>query len=464
MVSNLHEKADGLSRMVSNLHEKSDGLSGMNTDLSLKDDSLARMITNISEKADSLLERIDKLNQQITYPEYKDMLVKINKKIQNDNEQGIIPIIIDCEHPIFNHFLEPVIRELYKLPEHKFDIFFGELIKSDGASYFYYNEENAFPISIYSKIAGNMVFLSPNSHAKGPISALKIVFGHGILSTKISFLTKDEYEDFNIYCISGKLSEIRLHKILEKYGLKNKVEVITGGYPKLDILFQGTHPSKNEIFTRLNLDSSKKTLLYAPSWDKGLSLREFGLSIIETILQNKDYNLIVKLHPNSFRSTDDNNYMFYTGGKNWKDQFRSFFKNSNFRFMQDYNIVELLIISDIMITDISSVALEFLVLDKPVIYLDCPRFEETLKELYYHYNNYSYNELIENPYCNAGRHVGLVNYDHKKILEDVSFLIKNPDYKINERKEYSGQILSNKGHASEFYANMIITKFNEFIQ
>jgi hypothetical protein len=421
--------------------------------------SLSEIVTNLSQNVNILLEKTDNLQHQIDIFEIAE---RINRRIQRDNELNIIPIMIDCEYPIFNHFLEPVIQELFQIKEYKFDFFFGELNRGDGSSYFCYNNENSFPVSIYNKIIENVIFLSPVTLVKGPVYALKIIIDHGICSSKTEFLPKELYENFNIYCVTGKLFETKIKKILIKYELQNKVEVINGGYPKSDKLFQENHPSKKDIFKKLNMDPEKKTLLYAPSWDKGLSLREFGVPLIDIILKNDDYNLIVKLHPNSFRSKNDNYYIHYTGGIDWKQQFMPYSHKQNFSFILDFNIIESLIISDIMITDLSSVALEFLAFEKPVIYLDCPNFEETYKELYSSYNYFSYKELLEDPYSNAGRHVGLINYDYKTILDDISFLIKNPDYKINERKEYSKKILSNKGHASEFYANMIISKFFEY--
>jgi hypothetical protein len=415
--------------------------------------SLSVMITNLSQKVEILTIKTD--NLQLNIDNFKKIEI-INGKIKRDNELNIIPIIIDCEYPQFNQFLEPVIHELTKISNQKFDLFFCELNNGDGASYFCYNKENVFPVSICSKIIGNIIFLSPIILNKGPESALKIIIDHGICSAKYTFHAKESFENFNIYCVTGDLNEDKIHKNLEKYGLLDKVEIIKGGYPKSDYLFNDTYSSKNKIFTNLNLDSRKKTLLFAPSWEKGLSLMEFGVSLVDTILQNEDYNLIVKLHPNSFTS-------LLNVGINWKEQFEPYSNNPNFSFVLDLNINEALLISDIMITDLSSVALEFLALDKLVVYLDCPKFEEIYNELYPSFRiEHSYKELLENPYCNAGRHVGLINYDHKKILEDISFLIENPDYKINERKEYSKQILSNKGHASEFYSKMIVSKFIEY--
>jgi hypothetical protein len=410
------------------------------------------------DKVNQIDDKISQLTEYIYTRDINDIARKINKRIKKDNRRNIIPVIIDCQCPQFSQHLEPIIEELLKIKEQKIDLFFGEKIAETGECYSSYIKENAFPVEIYQKLQGYMIFLSPRIHDTGPKSALRIIMGHGICSAKISIHTKEKYESFDIYCVTGKLNESKIKRNLEKLGLKDTV--VNVGYPKSDKLYQGALPGRNDIFSRLHLDSRKKTLLYAPSWDHGLSLREFGTSLVDTILQNKDYNLIIKLHPNSFCSPQDNNYITLTGGINWEQEFSPFMNYPNCAFVKEFKIDELLTVSDIMITDLSSVALEFLALNKPVIYLDCPAFEENCNAS--PHVDISYSELLENPLCNAGRHVGLVNYNYKSIIDDINFLINNPDYKLKERQEYSEKILSNKGCASKVCANMMIERFKQY--
>jgi len=394
---------------------------------------------------------------------YKRKIIKINKKISNNNKQNIIPIIIDCELSTLNQYLEPVVEELIKIPGQLFEFYFGETIKDAGSSYIRYNKKNTFPVEIYPYLKGNMIFLSPHIYPKGPPSALKIFFDHAICSAKFSHHPEYYYTYYDIHCVTGKINEEKVLKILKQFNLSNKVKVVNIGYPKSDKLFNGLL-SKNDIFEKLKLDPRKKTILYAPSWEEGLSLREYGLSMIEEILKNKEINFIIKPHPVSLVSKKDKNYQFYCGGINWSEKLSRFKNNSNFVFYKNNQIDELLTISDIMITDLSSVALEFIILEKPVIYLDCPKFEKAFKTIYKEFNDISYSDLLNNPLCNAGRHVGLVNYDYKTINDNINFIIKNPDYKINERLEYANNLLSNKGISSKVCSNMIIDNFVKYIE
>jgi len=395
---------------------------------------------------------------------YKNNKIKrINKRISDNNKQNIIPVIIDCELSTLNQYLEPVIEELIKIPGQIFEFYYGETIKGAGSSYIKYNKKNAFPVEIYQYLVGDMIFLSPHIYPKGPSNALKIFFDHAICSAKFSHHPKNYYENYDIHCVTGKLNEEKVLKILDQFKMRDKVKVINIGYPKSDKLFQGFF-LREKIFNKLKLNPIKKTVLYAPSWEEGLSLREFGLSLIDVILKNSELNLIIKPHPGSLVSIKDKNYKFYTGGINWEKNLSQFSNKKNCIFVKDFKIDELLVVSDIMITDLSSVALEFIVLNKPVIYLDCPKFEETFKKVYKEFNNVSYSDLLNNPLCNAGRHVGLVNYDYKTINDDINFIINNPDYKVNERLEYANNLLSNKGISSKVCSNMIIDNFVKYIE
>jgi len=389
---------------------------------------------------------------------------RINNKIKSNNKNNIIPVIIDCEVITLNQYLEPVVEELLKLKNYKFNFYFGESKKRNGISYCCYKRKNAFSNKLYQYLKGDMVFLSPHIYPKGPPNALKIFFDHSMCNTKYSFHPKEYYNNYNIYCVTGKLNKEKVIKRINELDLNNKIKVTDIGFPKTDKLFNGNLPCKIKVFSKINLEADKKTILYAPSWEKGLSLREYGIDLIKSILDNKELNLIVKLHPVSLISKNDDNYNFYTGGLDWLENISKFKHHSNFVFINDMKIDEYLYISDIMITDLSSAALEFLVLDKPVIYLDCPAFEETYNTLYSLYSNISYSELLNDPDSNAGRHVGLINHDYRTILNDIEYLISNPAYKKNERKEYSDLLLFNKGIASKTAAEMILENYRELYE
>ncbi|MCK4441408.1 MAG: CDP-glycerol glycerophosphotransferase family protein, partial [Sulfurovaceae bacterium] len=109
------------------------------------------------------------------------------------------------------------------------------------------------------------------------------------------------------------------------------------------------------------IDKKKKTILYMPTWGE---LSSFNIYIDSIIKLNKSYNLLIKLHHN----TD-----YLELGK--IDNIKS--KNITY-FGANDNSLELLSVSDIVISDYSGAIFDAIYCDKPVVLLDLPR-EKLLK-------------------------------------------------------------------------------------
>ena len=110
-----------------------------------------------------------------------------------------------------------------------------------------------------------------------------------------------------------------------------------------------------------------------------------------------------------------------------------------------------------MITDVSSVALEFIVLDKPVIYIDCPEyFKKTLEKVYSEFGNSNPDYVKNDPKANAGRHVGLIVKDINELPEAIYRSINNPTEFSDKRKKLAEKLCYNPGNASNVAANRIL--------
>ena len=133
------------------------------------------------------------------------------------------------------------------------------------------------------------------------------------------------------------------------------------GNPRYDVWhnknFHNEARRKYEKF----IDKKKKTILYMPTWGE---LSSFNIYIDSIIKLNKSYNLLIKLHHN----TD-----YLELGK--IDNIKS--KNITY-FGANDNSLELLSVSDIVISDYSGAIFDAIYCDKPVVLLDLPR-EKLLK-------------------------------------------------------------------------------------
>jgi len=130
----------------------------------------------------------------------------------------------------------------------------------------------------------------------------------GIKHVQVFHGTSDKIYDYRKDVLNYDLFFIPGYEAYNRYKkrglLKNNTGVLIG-YSKLDRVFKG-ELKRDEELSKLKLDASKKTVLYAPTWqDRAFnsSWRKFRLTIAMKLPEN--INLIVKLHPNIKRYKKD---------------------------------------------------------------------------------------------------------------------------------------------------------------
>ena len=156
-------------------------------------------------------------------------------------------------------------------------------------------------------------------------------------------------------------------------------EMLEIGYPRNDILINENNETKiNEIKERLNIDKDKKIILYAPTWrdnefhKKGIY--KFATEMDFNAMQNAlsdEYVLIVKFH---YLVKDEINW----------DEYRDFIIECN----EMWDIQELYLISDILITDYSSVMFDYALLNRPILFFtyDLDFYKDNLRDFYFDIN------------------------------------------------------------------------------
>jgi CDP-glycerol glycerophosphotransferase (TagB/SpsB family) len=201
---------------------------------------------------------------------------------------------------------------------------------------------------LYDNNIDAIFFANPYEAAKD-IKATTIFLEHGIGAKSTSFYSSIKY--FDIYIVEG----VQKYNILKKLYPKYEYKLALVGFSKFDDIVNFDIKKKQIIFDKYNLDTSRKTILYAPT---------FFPSSIEKMANDfpnefKQCNIIVKPH-----------YLSYER-KKYKNQIKKFqlWKNTNCVILplDEYNLVPFLAVSDIMISDESSAMFEFAALNKPVI-------------------------------------------------------------------------------------------------
>ena len=188
-----------------------------------------------------------------------------------------------------------------------------------------------------------------------------------------------------------------------------KGEMLEIGYPRCDILINKNNSDDiDEIKSRLNIPKDKKIILYAPTWRENKFhskeaykfTTEMDFDEMHDQLSD-DYILIVKFHYLVKENIDWSKYGDFI-----------------IECDADWDIQELYLISDIMITDYSSVMFDFAILKRPMIFFtfDLDDYKNNLRDFYF-----DMVEEVPGPIC--------------KTTEEVIGFIKN--FNVNDYdKEY----------------------------
>lgn len=143
------------------------------------------------------------------------------------------------------------------------------------------------------------------------------------------------------------------YKIFENHFWGEK-ELLKCGSPRNDVFFEDNTIKISTIKKKLGLDSSCKVLLYAPTFRDDNSISGYNVDLdllLETLnsLTSDRWTILVRMHPNVANVCD----LF--------DFSESVINVSNYADPQDLSIV-----SDVLITDYSSICLDFMLQKKPV--------------------------------------------------------------------------------------------------
>ncbi len=218
-----------------------------------------------------------------------------------------------------------------------------------------------------------------------------IHLGHGISFKKGGHDLTDSFMPFTEKVMNKKLvesmsllidssEETKRHK-MTRFGLKSNKVVVTG-YPRNDILANHTKKLEYEIKSRLNIDRNNEVILYAPTfrdYEYKIPLNEKFLKNLDKFLIKENKVLIYKPHP----FTEDIDLSLYKKIISMK---------------RNIDIMDLLIIADVLITDYSSVFYDYLLTLRPIIFFadDLERYIK-VRDFYYDYKSF-----VPGPFVTSG--------------------------------------------------------------
>ena len=194
------------------------------------------------------------------------------------------------------------------------------------------------------------IYLSPDIMLVGKRCRWKIHTFHGVSFKGRAYTPKVLAYD-RLFIIGPYMEERFIEMGILKEG---DPRIVRLGMPKLDPLVDGTW-TKEKARAHLGLRGEAPVALYAPTWGDSSSLGTMGDALIQTAL-DMGITLVVKLHDHTLRDPH-----WRAKARKWKDMGAIIYNAAD--------VVPAMAASDLLISDLSSVANEYLLLDRPLIYL-----------------------------------------------------------------------------------------------
>ncbi len=155
---------------------------------------------------------------------------------------------------------------------------------------------------------------------------------------------------FDLYCTHGPLTTRRFQALARKHRFFHVAET---GWPKMDVLFQYPVAAPNSEFAREGKDGVKKpVVLYAPTFSPALCSAGKLIKVIDRLAHEGRYAWVIKFHP--------------LMDKKIMSAYRRL-EGEHLHVAKRPDIIPYMQSADLMLTDTSSVIMEFTLLNKPVV-------------------------------------------------------------------------------------------------
>jgi CDP-glycerol glycerophosphotransferase (TagB/SpsB family) len=192
--------------------------------------------------------------------------------------------------------------------------------------------------------------------------------------------------------------------------------------------------NRQEVLRHYKLDGSRPVIGYAPTGQKYNSLETMGEEVIAKLKATNQFDILIKPHDHPRREID-----WFTRLAPLEDE--------HTRVVRDADVMPLLFASDLLITDASSVANEYSLLDRPIVYLDVPKLLAKAME-----------KSPSMDLVTWGRRAGRVVLTPDKVVEAVEESLRDPKGHAPIRRAMAQDLFYNPGGATEAAAKWLIPR------
>ncbi len=201
----------------------------------------------------------------------------------------------------------------------------------------------------------------------------KVLYTHGMAG--LNFTKDYKYvmflQRYNAIFLNGPLHKKALLTAQRFYDveLPPMYEI---GYLRGDRLLDMSQTFNRSLFLESLGLSDVPTVMYAPTWGDFSSTTDWIDRVVE-VCGDMGVNLLLRLHPIVLTLKAK----WKTGGVDWNRKLCDIERKYPYvRVAMSHDLDDIMLASDVMITDVSGMALEFLTMDKPVVFLPAPRYFE----------------------------------------------------------------------------------------
>ena len=203
------------------------------------------------------------------------------------------------------------------------------------------------------------------------------------------------------------------------------------GFMKTDALVDGSL-QKESILQSIGFDGSRPVILFAPTGAKRNSLETMGDDVIRKLLAVGKYDLLIKPHDHPKNKDVD-----------WATDLRRY-EGANCRIVEpSADVIPMLYIADLLISDASSVVNEYTLLDRPILFLDTRDLLDQARD--------ARNSMLD--LDTWGRRGGLIAESASDVPALVAESIADPERMSLVRRRIAENLFFNHGRATETAMN-----------
>lgn len=178
---------------------------------------------------------------------------------------------------------------------------------------------------------------------------------HGVSFKNLA--VRDKALRYDILCLPGRYHA----EMYQKNGLvrANGSLCLITGFPKCDPL-ANREMDRHALLSEMRMNPALPTILFAPTGEKHNALETAGEALIRCIAAVKNWNLLIKPHDHPKNQID------------WFGRLEEF-ESDQVRTVKGRDVIPYLNAADVLMTDASSVAVEYTLLNRPILFIDVPK-------------------------------------------------------------------------------------------